>query len=81
VPQKDLPRRIGINPYFLGNLLTQAKRCADAPLREVFPRLLAVDQALKSGGDPRAHLEGLVLALCIVGAGEKKPGAVTTAPG
>ena len=74
VPQKDLPRRIGINPYFLGNLMAQAKRCAEAPLREVFPRLLAVDQALKSGGDARAHLEGLVLALCGVGAMEKNKG-------
>ena len=74
VPQKDLPRRIGINPYFLGNLMTQAKRCADAPLREAFPRLLAVDQALKSGGDARAHLEGLVLALCAVGLAEKTQG-------
>ena len=74
VPQKDLPRRIGINPYFLGNLMAQAKRCAEAPLHEVFPRLLAVDQALKSGGDARAHLEGLVLALCGVGAMEKNKG-------
>lgn len=64
VPQKDLPRRIGVNPYFLGGLLTQAKRCSDSQLREAFPRFLAVDLALKSGGDPRAQLEGLVFALC-----------------
>jgi len=74
VPQKELPRRIGINPYFLGNLMAQAKRCAEAPLCAVFPRLLAVDQALKSGGDARAHLEGLVLALCGEGAMENNKG-------
>lgn len=64
VPQKELSRRIGVNPYFLGGLLTQAKRCSDEQLREAFPRFLAVDLALKSGGDSRAQLEGLVFALC-----------------
>jgi len=68
VPQKDLPRRIGVNPYFLSGLLTQAKRCSDEQLREAFPRFLAVDLSLKSGGDSRAQLEGLVFALCVTGA-------------
>lgn len=64
VPQKDLPRRIGVNPYFLAGLLAQAKRCSDQQLRAAFPRFLSVDLALKSGGDARAHLEGLIFALC-----------------
>jgi DNA polymerase-3 subunit delta len=72
VPQKELPRRIGINPYFLGGLLTQAQRFTDAQMREAFPRFLAVDLALKSGGDPRAHLEGLVYLLCAGEAARKK---------
>lgn len=63
VPQKDLPRLIGVNPYFLNGILAQARRYSDAELRAIFPRLLAVDQALKSGGEARAHLEGLVLML------------------
>lgn len=63
VPQKDLPRRIGINPYFLGNLVAQARRYADEQLHEIYPRLLAVDQALKSSGDPRAYLEELLFLL------------------
>lgn len=63
VPQKDLPRRIGINPYFLAGLLVQAKRYHDAELRAIFARLLEVDLALKSGGDARAHLERLVLLM------------------
>lgn len=71
VAQKDLPRRIGVNPYFLGGLLTQAGNCDDERLRAAFPRFLAVDLALKSGGDPRAQLEGLVFALC-GGAGGRK---------
>lgn len=72
VPQKDLARRIGINPYFLGGLLTQAQRFSDAQMREAFPKFLAVDLALKSGGDPRAHLEGLVYLLCAGAAPRKK---------
>jgi DNA polymerase-3 subunit delta len=75
VPQKELPRRIGINPYFLGGLLAQAGSCSDAQLRAAFPRLLAVDLALKSGGDPRPHLERLVLALCDGGAANSKGAA------
>lgn len=70
VSQKELPRRIGINPYFLGNLMTQANRYSDEQLRDIYPRLLAVDQALKSGGDPRGYLEGLLFALTARSAGE-----------
>jgi len=58
VPQKELPRRIGINPYFVGSLLTQAQLYGDRQLRETFPRLLAVDLALKSGGDARGPAGG-----------------------
>jgi len=64
VAQKELPRRIGVNPYFLSGLLAQARRCSDLQLRTAFPRFLEVDLALKSAGDPRAHLERLVLDLC-----------------
>lgn len=64
VPQRDLPRRIGVNPYFLNGLLAQAKRCSDRQLREAFASFLAVDLALKSGGDSRAQLEKLIFVLC-----------------
>lgn len=76
VPQKDLPRRIGVNPYFVNGLLTQAKRFSSEQLRDVFPRFLAVDLALKSGGDPRAQLEGLLFALCAGVPTAKSKGAV-----
>jgi DNA polymerase-3 subunit delta len=72
LPQKELSRRIGANPYFLEGLLKQAKRCSDQQLREVFPRFLSVDLALKSGGDARAQLEGLVFALCTGAPVDKK---------
>ncbi len=63
VPQKELARRIGINPYFLNNLLAQADRYDDEQLRAIYPRLLEVDQALKSSGDSRAYLEQLLSVL------------------
>ena len=72
VPQKDLSRRIGINPYFLNNLLAQANRYSDGKLREIYPRLLLADQALKSSGNHRAYLEELLFALA---AGEPMAGA------
>jgi DNA polymerase-3 subunit delta len=72
VAHKELPRRIGINPYFLGGLLEQARRWSSRQLGDAFPRFLDVDLALKSGGDPRAHLERLVLELGAVPALQKK---------
>jgi DNA polymerase-3 subunit delta len=80
VAHKELPRRIGINPYFVSNLLAQAQYYSDQQLREAFPRLLAVDQALKSGGDPRAQLEGLVFTLSVSETVAKNKGAATAAP-
>lgn len=63
VAQKELPRRIGVSPYFLNNLLAQANRYDDGQLREIYPRFLEVDQALKSGGDQRVYLENLLFTL------------------
>jgi len=80
VAHKELPRRIGINPYFVSNLLAQAQHYSDVQLREAFPRLLAVDQALKSGGDARAQLEGLVFALSGSKVVAKNEGAAFAAP-
>ena len=64
VSQKDLAQRIKVNPYFLGGLLTQARQCPEDRLRRAFPLFLAADMALKSGGDGRMQLEGLIHSLC-----------------
>lgn len=59
----DIPRLLGINPYFLDGLLAQAKGFTPARGRQIFELMLGVDLALKSSG--AAHggvlLEGLVL--------------------
>lgn len=64
-PQKDLPRLIGISPYFLKGLVRQSGFYGSAQYRAVFQRLLAADLALKSSaGDARTLLEGLVINVC-----------------
>ncbi|MGE4545909.1 MAG: DNA polymerase III subunit delta [Pedobacter sp.] len=64
VPEKEMARRIGINPYFLNGILVQARRIPSDNFRGVFESLLEVDLALKSSGSPPAAvLESLVLRL------------------
>ncbi|PLX72157.1 MAG: DNA polymerase III subunit delta [Desulfuromonas sp.] len=62
VARKDISRRIGVNPYFIDGLLSQAKLFSRAQYRQSFELLLATDLALKSrGGSPGATLEELLL--------------------
>ncbi len=64
VPQGDLPRRVGISPYFLKGVMQQAQRFDNTDYRTIFMRCLATDMALKSsGGEPRMQLEGLILEI------------------
>ena len=62
VPQSDLPKKVGVSPYFLKGLMQQAARFNNQQYRDIFTRLLATDLALKSSGsEPKMHLEKLVL--------------------
>ena len=64
VGRRDLPRRIGINPYFLDGVITQARQFSTPQYRRAFELFLATDQALKSSGaHPAVLLEQLILAL------------------
>lgn len=64
VSEKDMARRIGINPYFLNSLLVQARRFSTEGFRGIFESLLEGDLALKSSGaTPAAILESLVMRL------------------
>jgi DNA polymerase-3 subunit delta len=64
VPEKDMARRIGINPYFLSGLLVQARHFPTDGFRGIFESLLDADLALKSSGSsPDAVLESLLLRL------------------
>jgi DNA polymerase-3 subunit delta len=59
---KEIARRIGINPYFVDGLVSQARRFSPDRYRQIFPLFLEVDLGLKSSGaHPAALLEKLVL--------------------
>ncbi|ABA88661.1 DNA polymerase III, delta subunit [Syntrophotalea carbinolica DSM 2380] len=64
VAEKDMARRIGINPYFVSGLVAQARRFPGHGFRGIFEALLETDLALKStGSSPSVVLESLVLRL------------------
>ena len=68
VPQSELPKQVGVSPYFLKGLMTQASRFDNRQYKEVFQRFLDTDLALKSSGsEPRMHLEKLVLDIASMG--------------
>lgn len=64
VPQSELPRKVGVSPYFLKGLLQQAGRFDNQQYKRVFNRFLETDLALKSsGGEPRMQLEQLLMEI------------------
>ncbi len=68
VSQGELPRKVGVSPYFLNGLVKQAKRYGKREYREIFKQFLATDMALKSSGaDPEAQIECLALSLAAMG--------------
>jgi DNA polymerase-3 subunit delta len=64
VSSREIPKRIGINPYFLDGLVGQARRFRPDQFRAGFELFLGIDLALKSSGaHPAALLEKLILDL------------------
>ena len=62
VGRQDISKRIGVNPYFIDGLLSQARLFNHKQYRRSFELLLATDIALKStGSNPGAMLEELLL--------------------
>lgn len=62
VSGKELPGRVGVNPYFINNLVAQARNFTRVQLEAAFRRFLETDLALKSSGaHANALLEQLVL--------------------
>ncbi len=60
-PEKEIPRQVGINPYFVSGLMNQAGRFSHEQYRKLFERFLEADLALKSSGaHPSAILGNLV---------------------
>jgi DNA polymerase-3 subunit delta len=70
VPQSELPKKVGVSPYFLKGLISQASRFDNRQYKEIFQRFLDTDLALKSSGsEPKMYLEKLVLDIASMGKG------------
>lgn len=68
VPQQEIARATGINPYFLNGIMGQARNFEISDLKGIFEALFAADLALKSGGRrPVLVLERLVMDICSEG--------------
>ena len=64
IGRKDISKRIGVNPYFIDGLVSQAKLFNNRQYRRAFELFLATDIALKStGSNPSAMLEELLLEI------------------
>lgn len=62
--QADIGRELGINSYFLGEYLQQARSFPPGELRRIFQELYRCDVSSKSGGHPYTLMHGLVTGIC-----------------
>jgi DNA polymerase-3 subunit delta len=63
----DIGREVGINPYFLDDMITQARNFGREELRRIFTELYRCDLASKTGGgQPYTLMHGLVMGICSV---------------
>ena len=61
----DIGREVGINPYFLDDMITQARNFGRGELRGIFDELYRCDLASKTGGgQPYTLMHGLVVKIC-----------------
>jgi DNA polymerase III subunit delta len=61
----DIGREVGINPYFLDDMITQARNFKRGELRGIFTELFRCDLASKTGGgQPYTLMHGLVVGIC-----------------
>jgi DNA polymerase-3 subunit delta len=64
VPQADIGREVGIIPFFLGEMVQQAKNFRREELRGIFEELYRCDVGSKTGGNPYGLMHGLVVGIC-----------------
>jgi len=63
----EIGREVGINPYFLDDMITQARNFKRQELRSIFSELYRCDLASKTGGgQPYTLMHGLVMVICCV---------------
>ncbi len=68
--RKEMPKVLGVNPFFLDGILRQARTVGGSRCRKAFELFIETDLALKSSGaNPRALMEQLLLKLVTSGEG------------
>jgi len=68
--QADISKEVGINTFFLGEYLQQAKNFTRSDLKRIFEELFRCDVASKTGGgQPYGLMCDLVFAICKGGSG------------
>jgi DNA polymerase-3 subunit delta len=61
----EIGKEVGINPYFLDDMISQAKNFGRGTLRSIFDELYRCDLASKTGGgQPYTLMHGLVVGIC-----------------
>jgi DNA polymerase-3 subunit delta len=63
-PQADIGREVGIIPFFLNEMIQQAKNFRREELRGIFEELYLCDVGSKTGGHPYTLMHGLVVMVC-----------------
>lgn len=64
VSQGEIAKEVGIAPYFVGEMIEQARKFTIPELRSLFERFSRSDISSKSGGDPYTLMHGLVMQIC-----------------
>ena len=65
--KSDIAREVGINPYFLDEMILQAKNFGRGALRSIFDQLYHCDVASKTGGGQSYTLmHSLIYGICNV---------------
>jgi len=70
IPESELPRQLGISPFFIKGLIEQSGRFAAARYRELFDKFLEADLALKSSGAHPSAILGNLVTEITVGSGQ-----------
>lgn len=63
-PQADIGREVGIIPFFLGEMVQQARNFQLGELRQLFGELYRCDIGSKTGGHPYTLMHALVVGIC-----------------
>lgn len=64
VAQDQIGRELSINPFFMGDMITQARNFTRTELKLVFDELYRRDISSKSGGLPYNLIHGLTVGMC-----------------